>query len=410
MSAKSNIKSRLAFILPSKIIKEKHLRRKDVLRVKENITSNFLIVRLIASAILYLLSFSMLVYMGVVTDWHQVDVYGLGSITSQIVGMFGCLTTFVLTILVLVMKKHHKAVSIINRISSDVLFSAIAAQLILGLHADAQMGYTTSQEALSASIVLLTILVLLQPAYWLDAAILDVSFVVAFFSVALHAHYVYGMKAFHYYALISMFFPVCCYFVIALIFYAECQHYRDILENERLTDKAYYDSLTQCKNRHALSEFLRDNAKKWENRENVNLLIILFDIDNFKQYNDQFSHLGGDYCLKSIADAIRQAFPSPSLDFFRYGGEEFLLFFELEDPTQAPKYMEEVRNAIKGLDIEAPRGAPKDVVTISLGGLLLRNVESFSFEQEMALVDSYLYLAKASGKDVSCYNGDLIKE
>ena len=215
------------------------------------------------------------------------------------------------------------------------------------------------------------------------------------------------MKALQYYILVGAIFPLCCYFIITLLFYAESQHYKDMMEKEMLNNKAYYDNLTKCKNRHALTEFIKENSRKWKF---MNLLIILFDIDNFKQYNDQFSHLGGDYCLKSIADAVRTEFASPSLDFFRYGGEEFLLFFELEDKNEAPIIMEKVRKAIRNQEIAAPEGAPKDVVTVSLGGLLIERAEAFKFEDELALVDKYLYIAKANGKDVSCYNGELIED
>ena len=193
-----------------------------------------------------------------------------------------------------------------------------------------------------------------------------------------------------------------------VLFYAESQRYKEVLENEQLHNRAYYDNLTRCKNRHALTEFLRENQYRWDKKDNVNLLMILFDIDNFKLYNDQFSHLGGDYCLRSICDAIRKEFPSPSLDFFRYGGEEFLLFFELKNPDDAPTVLEKVRESISNLDMVAPKGAPKKMVTISVGGMLLRNVKGFEFEHQMKIVDEYLYKAKNSGKDVVCYNGNLI--
>lgn len=192
------------------------------------------------------------------------------------------------------------------------------------------------------------------------------------------------------------------------MFYVECKNYEENIENERLTNKAYYDNLTLCKNRHALKLFLDENSSKWERKENLNLLIVLFDIDNFKEYNDKFSHLGGDYCLKSIAEGIRKAFPSPSLDFFRYGGEEFLLFFELENEEDAKATMEKIRKSIEELNIEAPNGAPQKVVTISVGGTLIRSVKHFSFEEQMSTIDKYLYEAKNSGKDVSCLDGKLI--
>ena len=268
------------------------------------------------------------------------------------------------------------------------------------------MGFTTQQETMSASVIIFSLLLLIQPSYWLDAAILDIGFTLSFLGLSVYCMDRFGMMAIHYYILVGIIYPVICYFIIALLFYAECQHYKDILENDRLNDKAYYDNLTKCKNRHALSEFIKENAKNWRSK---NLLIILFDIDNFKQYNDQFSHLGGDYCLRSIADAVRTEFASPSLDFFRYGGEEFLLFFELDDKKDAPIIMEKVRKAIRNQEIAAPEGAPKDVVTVSLGGILIERAESFKFEDELALVDKYLYIAKASGKDVSCFNGELIE-
>ena len=41
---------------------------------------------------------------------------------------------------------------------------------------------------------------------------------------------------------------------------------------------------------------------------------MMFDIDDFKLYNDQFSHIGGDYCLRAIADSIKTAYPSIYID------------------------------------------------------------------------------------------------
>ena len=154
--------------------------------------------------------------------------------------------------------------------------------------------------------------------------------------------------------------------------------------------------------------FLEENAEEWESNDDLNLLLVMFDIDNFKEYNDQFSHLAGDYCLKTIADGIRKTFPSPDLDFFRYGGEEFLLFFELDNPMDAGRVLEKARTAVEELNIEAPKGAPKKIVTISIGGSLIKNIDRFDFEKELATVDKYLYQAKENGKDRSCLDGNLI--
>ena len=397
-------RSKLSFLFPLAVVREKRFSKKDVNYVKNGINSGFSFVRLIIAIFFFVMSLSLMISMRNATGGKQAEVYGYASIVSQIVSMAASAITIVLLVSSFFIK-NDKVTNILKRIASYTLFIGISLQMLLGIYADAKMGFTTQQETVSASIILTTILLIIQPAFWTDGLIMDVGFTVGYISLCLYCTENYNMKALHYYILVGVIYPICCYFIITLLFYAESQHYKDMMENSRLNDKAYYDSLTKCKNRHALTEFVKENAKNWKNQ---NLLIILFDIDNFKQYNDQFSHLGGDYCLKSIADAVRSEFASPSLDFFRYGGEEFLLFFELDDKLEAPLVMEKIRKAIRNQEIAAPQGAPKDVVTVSLGGILIERVESFKFEDELALVDKYLYIAKASGKDVSCFNGELI--
>ena len=401
---KKSAKERLTFLFPLTVIRQKNFTKKDVNFVKDSINSNLSVVRLIIAVVFYALAMMMMIVMSNATGGKQVEVYGLTSAVSQIVSMFGTLGCIALVIPTFFIK-NERVSNYLNRFSGILLYLGLAAQLLLGVYADAEMGFTTQQETVSASVILASILMLIQPAFWADALILDLGFAFSFIGLSLYCRETFGMKAVQYYILMGVIFPLCCYFIVTLLFYAESQHYKDMLENDRLNDKAYYDNLTKCKNRHALTEFIKENSKKWKG---MNLLIILFDIDNFKQYNDQFSHLGGDYCLKSIADAVRTEFASPSLDVFRYGGEEFLLFFELEDKKEAPSIMEKVRKAIRNQEIAAPEGAPKDVVTVSLGGILIERAESFKFEDELALVDKYLYIAKANGKDVSCFNGELI--
>ncbi len=400
----------LFFLNPFLIIRNKHFSKKDVYRIKGNVLINFTLFRIIIASVLYVVSIGLMIFQYYESGGNQIAKYGFYSTVAQIVAMTGCLATIGLLVASYILRNKKSELSIIlNRIGSFILISALSIQTMLNIYTDAERGFTTSETYLgiSPSLMVVIIMFIIQPSYWIDAIISVASTTIGVFSISLYCHMTFGMVMFHYYAIVSFLYPFMCFFNINTLFYAECQHYTEIIENEKLNNKAYYDKLTQCKNRHALSAYLLENGKKWE-ADGANVLIILFDIDNFKLYNDQFSHLGGDYCLKSIADAIRQAFPNPNLDFFRYGGEEFLLFFELNDPDEAPTIMEQVRKAVKGLELEAPCGAPKDVVTISLGGMLIKDFKGFSFEEEMKFVDKYLYMAKSSGKDASCYNGDII--
>lgn len=398
----------LSFLVPSRFIKEKRFTKKDISEVKRNLVLSFGSVYLIASIVIALLVGSIFTFQNIETNNNYIGVYGLPAFIGSFIIVSGSITTIALTIISKLIQ-NKKISFIVCRISGIVIYTCAAVYMLSCIFSDAKMGFVTQSESLSAGIIFVAILLLIQQMCWIDAAVLDLGTSIGIVLTAWYCSNTYGMKAIYYYGLIALIYPFACYMIISLLFYAESQRYLEEMENERLHNRAYYDALTHCKNRHALTEFLKENKTRWESKENINLLIVLFDIDDFRLYNNQFSHLGGDYCLKSICDAIRNEFKSPNLDFFRYGGEEFLLFFELENSKEAPIYLERVRQGIEGLDITAPKGAPKDFVTISVGGLLLNNVKVFSFEEQMKVVDDYLYQAKASGKDVVCFNGEIIK-
>ena len=407
MKARNRFRKRSEFLYPHRVIRNNHLSKRDLRIIKDNISLNMTVIRLIVAILLMFVAFGMFLMMNLKTGWRQIEVYGVTSVVAHASSMLFCLASIILMSVSYFAKKEKTSI-ILNRIAGLILYLGVALQMLFGMYADCQMGFTTQSESLSASIIFLAALLVIQPAYWTEALILDLATTISTIGLSVYCSATMSMTSLHYYIIISLAFPLCAYFIITLLFYAECQNYKEAVENERLTNKAYYDDLTHCKNRHALKMFLDENVKEWEASDDLNLLIAMFDIDNFKDYNDQFSHLAGDYCLKTIADAIRKAFPSPNLDFFRYGGEEFLLFFELDNPMDARRFLEKARTAVEELNIDSPKGAPKKMVTISIGGSLIKNIDKFDFEKEIALVDKYLYQAKGSGKDVSCLDGNLI--
>ncbi len=407
MKARNKFRKRSEFLYPHRVIKNNHFSKRDLRIIKDNISLNMTVIRLIVAILLMLVAFGMFLMMNLRTGWRQIEVYGVTSVVAHASSMLFCFISIILMVASYFVKKDKTSI-ILNRIAGLVLYLGVALQMFFGMYADCQMGFTSQSEALSASIIFLAALLVIQPAYWTEALILDLATTISTIGLAIYCSIAMGMTSLHYYIIIALAFPLCSYFIITLLFYAESQNYKEAVENERLTNKAYYDSLTLCKNRHALKMFLDENVPEWETSDDLNLLIAMFDIDNFKDYNDQFSHLAGDYCLKSITDAIRKAFPSPDLDFFRYGGEEFILFFELDNPMEARTVLEKARVAVEELNIEAPKEAPKKMVTISIGGSLIKEVEKFDFEKEIAKVDKYLYEAKNNGKDVACLDGKLI--
>ena len=395
-----------AFLSPYMSIRSEHLSKRDVINIKLSLGYKIGVACLLAAIAMIVVDVILFIIFGLNSKFDIASVYGLNGLIAIVVSAFGALTCIVFELMSL-KAKDETIKKRCCRIGHTVLFIALATQMILSIHADASMGFLSSTESISAAILLIAILMLIQPVFWIEAALLDVSVSVALIVMALHSHAEHNLQAIHYYIIAAVAYLFACYLINSILFYAETQRYCQVLRNERLYNTAIYDELTQCKNRYALREFLKANHKRWEVKQ-VNILLIMFDIDNFKEYNDQFSHPGGDYCLRSVADAVRKEFQSPNLDFFRYGGEEFLLFFELRNINDAKKIILQVRNAIKGLNIEAPEGAPKEMVTISVGGTTIVTPVNFSFEEYIRVVDKYLYKAKDAGKDICCLNGKII--
>ena len=72
--------------------------------------------------------------------------------------------------------------------------------------------------------------------------------------------------------------------------------------NRRLTQLAATDGLTGLTNRRTFDGFLR---REYEACDEISVL--LFDIDNFKGYNDTYGHQAGDRCLQAVAKVIGDA-------------------------------------------------------------------------------------------------------
>lgn len=404
---KDSSANNIAFLSPGIAIRTEHLSKKDVKEIKISLGYKIGFACLLAGIALTVVDIVLFLILGIKSNFNVVNTYGVTGVLGLIVSG-ACSVFCVLFEIIHLQLEPGRKQYFFCRLGAHILFIGIAAQMILSLHADAYMGFLSHSESISASVLLLAILMLIQPVFWSEAILLDLGVAGSLIGMAIHCLIEHQIQAVHYYIIAGVAYLFASYLVISILFYAETQRYCQVLRNERLYNTAIYDELTQCKNRYALREFLKNNHKRWESRS-YNILFVMFDIDNFKEYNDQFSHPGGDYCLRSVADAIRKQFQSPDLDFFRYGGEEFLIFLEIRDMKDAKKLILQVRNAIRGLNIEAPEGAPKEVVTISVGGMTIKTPVDFNFDEYIRQVDKYLYKAKGAGKDVCCLDDKIIK-
>ena len=67
---------------------------------------------------------------------------------------------------------------------------------------------------------------------------------------------------------------------------------------------------------------------------NQDAILMVFDLDDFKDINDQYGHLKGDQCLVEVADSIRNAYFNDGL-CYRIGGDEFFVLLNSDADTEA---------------------------------------------------------------------------
>jgi len=167
---------------------------------------------------------------------------------------------------------------------------------------------------------------------------------------------------------------------------------------KELEELSFKDSLTGVANRRMFDSIME---VEWVNarRNNQPLSLIMIDIDYFKQYNDQYGHIQGDNCLKSVGQVLNLS-ASRARDFFaRFGGEEFVLVLPETDAKSAIKVAERCRNLIFKQQIPHEKSLVSHILTISLGvGTIIptHKDEPIGFIEE---VDKRLYLAKEKGRN-----------
>ncbi len=177
------------------------------------------------------------------------------------------------------------------------------------------------------------------------------------------------------------------------------------------------DDLTGLKNRRYIREFSRQIIER-AMRENGRVTLLIFDIDNFKHYNDVYGHSAGDEILKQAAVLMRRCCRSHDV-VGRIGGDEFAVVFWDEPQAKsagmsaegserrsamaqhpkeaisvAKRFQKELGKA--ELHLLGPEG--KGVLTIS-GGLASLGNGCSTVQELFEQTDKALLEAKRSGKN-----------
>ncbi len=168
-----------------------------------------------------------------------------------------------------------------------------------------------------------------------------------------------------------------------------------IIEGEQLAAlqrASLTDGLTGLFNQTYFKAHLEKLICDSQHSPNHPFVVILFDLDRFKQYNDRCGHLAGDEALRQVAETLKRCI-RPGDIAARYGGEEFALLLHRVNGPQAYTVAERIRTLVEEATFPLQERLDSRCLTIS-GGLALYPENGNDGTALLEQADKQLYLAK----------------
>lgn len=184
--------------------------------------------------------------------------------------------------------------------------------------------------------------------------------------------------------LIGLVFAVINFLVTCGLYYKYLALRKD---NARLNQKTRIDNLTGMLNRAAFEQDIRHiDEQKGDSS------VLFIDIDNFRNFNNQFGHMAGDSVLKKVCKTIKECVRT-SDRVYRYGGEEIVVLLIDCGKENAYRLAERIRTSISGLD-----NSPYPKISVSIG-ISTYPEDSDSIRKVVEKSDRALLAAKSKGKN-----------
>lgn len=156
-------------------------------------------------------------------------------------------------------------------------------------------------------------------------------------------------------------------------------------KNNLLQELISVDGLTKLKNYQSLILKMEEEVKRA-----TALSVAIFDIDDFKQINDQYGHMYGNEVLQTIAQIMQDSVRGEDV-VGRLGGEEFMIIYPETSLENAARVTERIRKKVE------EHVFPGDVhITISAG---VKQHDTQSIQKLMDDADMKMYQAKREGKN-----------
>jgi diguanylate cyclase (GGDEF)-like protein len=162
------------------------------------------------------------------------------------------------------------------------------------------------------------------------------------------------------------------------------------------------DALTGLMNRRALNRILDAELVRAQ-RFNSPLVVLMLDVDHFKQYNDRMGHLLGDETLKAVAQALQGSIRKVDA-VARFGGEEFCVVLPRTDEQAGQDVADKLLRAVRALTVPGAESQPLGRMSISVGLAVYPDdmppaYEGTAVEVLLDAADKAAYEAKRRGRD-----------
>lgn len=170
-----------------------------------------------------------------------------------------------------------------------------------------------------------------------------------------------------------------------------------INDNKELYSKTIRDELTGLYNRFYLIQYYKNQLSFLSDTSKMALIFI--DIDNFRDYNNNFGHAAGDYIIKFFSTEVSKLIKEGEI-FSRFGGDEFCILTCFRDQNRPLQICEAIKDTLDNNTCFYEKTTIN--LTCSMGISLVDDY--VDFEVAVGNADKAMYDVKNTGKNNFCLN------